>query len=214
MSVGQCRGVAQRRTGAFGLPGPPLQRKIEGAGMRLEQMRWVLVFLAAIWVVAVVNLITGHALNGWFGLQPRAFGGLDGILLMPLLHGSLSHTMANSVPVLVLGGALAATAPRSALTATLLILLLGGTAVWVFGKDATHVGASGLIFGWFGFLVARGAVERRLLPLLVAVAVAVFYGTMIWGVLPGQPGVSWESHLFGALAGVIAAFVLRSDPTA
>ncbi len=178
----------------------------------MERFRWIGVLLAVIWAVAVINLITGYALNGWFGLRPRAVGGLDGIVLMPFLHGSLTHAAANTVPIVVLGGVLAATAGTVALTATALIVLLGGAAVWLFGGAAVHVGASGLIFGWFGFLVARGAVEKRFVPVIVSAAVAVFYGTMIWGVLPGQPGVSWESHLFGALAGVVTAFVLRSDP--
>lgn len=177
----------------------------------MDRMTWVVVLLAAIWVVAVVNLVTGYALNGWFGLEPRAVRGLDGVLLMPLLHGSLSHAAANTVPLIVLGAVLATTAERVALTATALIVILGGFAVWVFGKPAVHVGASGLIFGWFGFLVARGVFERRVVPMLVAAAVVLVYGTMIWGVLPGQPGVSWESHLFGALSGVLAAFVLRGE---
>ncbi|MEM8803724.1 MAG: rhomboid family intramembrane serine protease, partial [Pseudomonadota bacterium] len=167
--------------------------------------------LVAIWLVALLNLVSGYSLNGWFGLQPRAISGLDGVLLMPLLHGSLSHAAANTVPLIVLGAVIATTAERVALTATALIVLLGGFAVWVFGTSAIHVGASGLIFGWFGFLVARGIFERRIVPMLVAAAVVLVYGTMIWGVLPGQPGVSWESHLFGALSGVLAAFVLRSD---
>ena len=131
---------------------------------------------------------------------------------MPFLHGSLTHAAANTVPLAVLGGLLAATAGPVALTSSALIVLLSGVAVWLFGGAGVHVGASGLIFGWFGFLVARGAVEKRPGPMLVSVAVALVYGTMIFGVLPGQPGVSWESHLFGALAGAVAAFVLRSDP--
>lgn len=174
-------------------------------------MTWVIGLLVAIWLVALLNLVSGYSLNGWFGLQPRAISGLDGVLLMPLLHGSLSHAAANTVPLIVLGAVIATTAERVALTATALIVLLGGFAVWVFGTSAIHVGASGLIFGWFGFLVARGIFERRIVPMLVAGAVVLVYGTMIWGVLPGQPGVSWESHLFGALSGVLAAFVLRSD---
>ena len=179
--------------------------------MLVDRMTWVIGLLVAIWLVALLNLMTGYSLNGWFGLEPRAVRGLDGVLLMPLLHGSLSHAAANTVPLVVLGGVVATTAERVALTATALIVLLGGFAVWVFGKSAIHVGASGLIFGWFGFLVARGFIERRVLPMLVAAAVVLVYGTMIWGVLPGQPGVSWESHLFGALSGVLAAFVLRND---
>lgn len=179
-----------------------------------ERFGWLVVLLGVIWAVAAMNLITGYALNGWLGLLPRSISGLDGILFMPVLHGSIAHAAANSVPLAILGGVLAITARREVLGATAIIVGLGGLLVWLFGGTAIHVGASGLIFGWFAFLVARGLVERRPMPLLVAVGVALVYGTMIWGVLPGQPGVSWESHLLGAVAGVVAAFVLRSETEA
>ena len=175
----------------------------------MERLRWVAVFLAIIWGIEVVNLLTGRMLNAWLGLIPRSFSGLDGILFAPVLHGSVSHAAANSAPLAILGALMAVTAPRNVVAATAIIVVLGGMAVWLFGATAVHVGASGLIFGWFGFLVARGLVEKRAIPLVVSVAVFLFYGAMIWGVLPGQPGVSWESHLFGALAGVVAAVFLR-----
>lgn len=178
--------------------------------MVMERFRWLIVLLVVIWVVEAINLISGYTLNSWFGLRPRAIGGLDGILFMPVLHGSIVHAASNSLPLVILGGLVAVTAQRVMLAATALIIGLGGLGVWIFGKAAIHVGASGLIFGWFGFLVARGLVEKRPIPLLVAAGVAIVYGTMVWGVLPGQPGVSWESHLLGAAAGVFAAFVLRS----
>ena len=176
----------------------------------LARLRWVFLFLAVIWVVQGVNVVTGYALNGWFGLLPRTVGGLDGILLMPVLHGSVGHAMSNSIPLAVLGGLVTLTAPRVAFSASAIVIGLGGMGVWLFGQTAVHVGASGLIFGWFGFLVARGVVERQFVPMLIAAGVALAYGTMIWGVLPGQDGVSWEAHLFGAGAGVAAAFLLRS----
>ncbi len=174
-----------------------------------ERFGWLVVVLGVIWAVEAVNLISGYVLNGWLGLRPRSLGGLDGVLFMPFLHGSLAHAAANTVPLAIFGGLLAVTARRLVLAATALIVALGGLGVWLFGAAAIHVGASGLIFGWFGFLVARGLVEKRPIPLLVAVGVAVLYGAMIWGVLPGQPGVSWESHLLGGAAGVFSAYVLR-----
>ncbi len=183
-----------------------------GSKLAVERFRWLIVLLGVIWGVEVINLITGYALNGWLGLRPRSLGGLDGIVFMPLLHGSVGHAAANTVPLVLLGGLLAVTARHVALAATIIIVALGGLGVWLFGQTAIHVGASGLIFGWFGFLVARGVVERRPVPILAAVGVALVYGTMIWGVLPGQPGVSWESHLLGAAAGVVAAGFLR-EPT-
>ena len=178
--------------------------------MTYKQFGWLATLLGVIWAVQVINLVTGYALNGWFGLIPRTFGGLDGIVLMPVLHGSVEHALANSLPLAVLGGLLGLTAPRNVLAASAIIVVLGGGAVWLLGQSAVHVGASGLVFGWFAYLVARGIVEKRPIPVLVAIGVALAYGTMVWGVLPGQPGVSWESHLFGAAAGIAAAFVLRS----
>lgn len=176
----------------------------------MERFGWIVVLLGIIWGLQAVNIVTGELLNAWFGLVPRTLGGLDGILFMPVLHGSLSHAAANTVPLAVLGGLLAATAQRLVFPASAVIVVLGGAAVWLLGKPAIHIGASGLIFGWFGFLVARGIVERRAVPLIASIGVALVYGTMVWGVLPGQPGVSWESHLFGALAGIAAAYLLRS----
>jgi membrane associated rhomboid family serine protease len=177
---------------------------------KLEQLWWPIVFLGIIWGVQVVNLVTGYTLNRWFGLIPRTVSGLDGILFMPILHGSLAHAAANTVPLALLGGLMAVTAPRVALASSAIIVGLGGLGVWLFGKTAIHIGASGLIFGWFGFLLVRGLVEKRPVPLLIAASVAVVYGGMFWGVLPGQPGVSWEAHLFGAAAGVVAAVVTQS----
>jgi len=87
---------------------------------------------------------------------------------------------------------------------------LGGTLVWLLGSSAIHIGASGLVFGWFGFLITRGLVDRSPVTLGASVLVGLFYGSIIWGVLPGQPGVSWEAHLFAAIAGAAAAFLIRA----
>jgi len=179
----------------------------------VKQFAWLGLLLAVIWAVQAVNVVLGYALNGWFGLIPRRIGGLDGIALMPFLHASFTHAASNTVPMIILGGLMAATAPRRTLPASVIIVVLGGLGTWIFGKTALHVGASGLIFGWFGFLVARGLVERRLVPLAAAIGVGFVYGSMVWGVLPGQPGVSWEAHLFGAIGGIAAAFLLRSERT-
>ncbi|MGR3502308.1 rhomboid family intramembrane serine protease [Pseudaestuariivita sp.] len=179
--------------------------------MALKRFGWVIALVAVIWLVQGVNLVTGYALNPRFGLIPRFAAGLDGVLFMPVLHGSVAHAASNTVPLLILGGLTAATAGKVKAAATAIIVVLGGLGVWLFGASAIHVGASGLVFGWLGFLIARGFVERKPIPLIVSLAVGLVYGTMLWGVLPGQPGISWEAHLFGALAGLVAALFLRSD---
>lgn len=168
-------------------------------------------FVGVLWAIQVVNWTTGYRLNPAFGLIPRHLSGLDGIAGMPLLHGSFAHLISNTPPILVMGALLAATATRALLAVNAVIVGLGGLLVWVIGSASIHIGASGLIFGWFGFLVVRGLVDRSPLTLLASLVVGVLYGAMIWGVLPGQPGISWEAHLCGALAGAAAAILIKTQ---
>lgn len=165
-------------------------------------------FVALLWVVQTINWATGYGLNLTFGLIPRYVGGIDGIAAMPLLHGSFEHLTANTPPLIVMGVLLAATATRGLVAVNAVIVLVGGGLVWLFGSTGVHIGASGLVFGWFGFLVARGLADRSVVTLGAALIVGFLYGAMIWGVLPGQPGVSWEAHLYGALAGAAAAVLI------
>lgn len=167
-------------------------------------------FVALLWVLQVVNWIIGYRLNPAFGLIPRHFGGLDGVIAMPILHASFAHLMANTPPLLVMGGLLVATTTRALLPVNAVVIGLGGGLVWLFGSSAIHIGASGLVFGWFGFLVVRGFVDRSPITLGATLVVGILYGSILWGVLPGQPSVSWESHLFGATAGAAAAFLVRT----
>jgi len=174
----------------------------------LRRLAPLALLLAAIWVVEGIQLASDRGLTPVFGLLPRHVSGLDGIVFMPFLHGSVEHAASNSVPLIILGALIALTATRALWAVNVVIVALGGLGVWLFGQEAYHIGASGLLFGWFGFLMARGVVDRRPLPFFVSVGVGVVYGTLIWGVLPGQEGISWEAHLFGALAGVAAAIVV------
>ena len=120
-------------------------------------------FGAVLWVVQVVNWITGYGLNPTFGLIPRYLSGLDGIITMPLPHGIFAHLMANTPPLLLMGGLLVATTTLSLLSVNTIVVGLGGGLIWLFGSSTIHFGASGLIFGWFGFLVTRGFVDRSLI---------------------------------------------------
>lgn len=176
----------------------------------LRRAAALVAFVVLLWAIQVVNWITGYGLNPAFGLIPRYLGGLDGIIAMPLLHGSFGHLMANTPPLLVMGGLLVASTTRALLPVNAVVIGLGGGLVWVFGGSAIHIGASGLVFGWFGFLVVRGLVDRSLITLGATLVVGVLYGSILWGVLPGQSGVSWEAHLFGAIAGAAAAFLVRT----
>lgn len=166
-------------------------------------------FVALLWGIEVVDVAASHRLDGW-GIRPRSGEGLFGILAAPLLHGGWGHLSANTVPALVLGFLALATGIGRGLAATAIIWLLGGLAVWlVAGSNSIHLGASGLVFGWLTYLVVQGFVDRKPAEILVGLGVLVVYGSVLWGVLPGTPGVSWQGHLFGAIAGVVAAFVVR-----
>ncbi len=163
--------------------------------------------LSSIGLIWAVSLL-GFAIE-WIPYQlaliPRRLDSLIGIFGMPLVHDSMSHLLANTLPMLVLGGMLVSRGVRYYLLVTLAIVALGGAALWLFGRNAAHIGASGLVFGLFGFLVARGIFERHWRSIAVTVLVVFFYGGMLWGVLPQGGRISWEAHLFGLIAGVVAA---------
>ncbi len=169
----------------------------------------VAVFVAALWGIEVVDTVAGNSLDQW-GIHPRDGGdAVRGIALAPLLHGGWEHLAANSVPALILGFlGLIAGAGRF-LLATAIIWLVSGVGVWVTGGTNTVViGLSGVLFGWMTYLAVRGLFTRKPLDLIVGVTLMVLYGGMLWGVLPGQPGVSWQAHLWGAVGGVLAAVLL------
>lgn len=166
-------------------------------------------FIVVFMVVEVVNSLLNHSLNS-YGIVPRTTSGLIGIPLSPLLHGSFLHAQSNAVGLLALGGLAAITGGGRFLQVFLAIVLLGGLGVWLVGRPATHIGASGLVFGFFGFLMLKGLVDRSILSILVAIVVAGVFGYMILtGILPTRDYISWEGHLCGLLAGALTAVMLR-----
>lgn len=154
----------------------------------------------------VVNALSGYSLNG-FGLLPQSLWGLPGILASPFLHGSFAHLAGNLLPFLVLGTLVAAESRRRFVAVSLVVVLLGGLLVWLFGRDGLHVGASGWVFGLWAWLLARAWYRRSWRNLLVAGVVLLLYGGLVFGLLPGR-GASFESHIAGALAGLVAARLL------
>ena len=161
--------------------------------------------LVLVWAVSLYGLFVDERLVYALALVPRRLEGLPGILSAPLVHGSFAHLFANTIPLLILGGMVIARGVAYYLAVTPAIVVLGGLGLWALGRNAAHIGASGLIFGYFGLLVARGYYERSLQSIAVAVVVVVVYGGMITGVLPRDDQVSWEAHLFGLLAGGLCA---------
>lgn len=164
--------------------------------------------LGLMWAIEIIGLLPRIDLRQ-YGIHPRTLHGLWGILFAPFLHVDPYHLIANSVPFIVLGGVVLLGGRHLFWAVTILVILLGGFGVWLLAPGHTlHIGASGLIFGYLGFLLARGVVERSVVWFLVSLFILVGYGGLLWGMLPLHPGVSWQSHLFGFLAGLAAARLL------
>jgi membrane associated rhomboid family serine protease len=173
-------------------------------------------FVVLLWALEIFDAATGHPLDA-YGVRPRSEDGLVGVVMAPMLHFGFDHLSSNTVPVLVLGFLTLATGIARGLLATAIIWVIGGLGVWALAQPGSnHAGASVLIFGWIVFLVVRGFLNRRPTEILIGVAVFLLYSGALLGVLPGQPGVSWQGHLFGAVGGFVAARVLttrqRSEP--
>ncbi len=186
---------------------------------RLASLFLLIFFVAIMWVVQAVNIFMAYSLNE-YGVVPRTIEGLRGIPLSPFLHGGFGHLMSNTVPLLVLGGLVAVRGQTNFVGVTAFIILVGGTGLWAAGRPwpwddiqfLVHVGASGLVFGYFGYLVARGWYERSFLSIFVALVVILVFGTGIFlGLLPTVPHVSWEGHLFGLISGVMIAAFTRDQ---
>lgn len=172
---------------------------------RLKASAFMILGVAClIWAVEAVNMLSGRQLTS-LGILPRHLSGLVGIPLGPFVHGSASHALVNTMPFLVLGGLVALRSARAFVSVSVFVILFGGAALWLFGRASYHIGASGLVFGYFGYLMARGWYERSAAAILAALLTLFLYGGLVWGVLPSRPFISWEGHLFGMLAGVLAA---------
>jgi membrane associated rhomboid family serine protease len=175
----------------------------------------MLAWVALLWLLEVVDVATGHALDG-FGVTPRDPSELVDVVPSSFIHFGFAHLAANTVPLLVLGFLAALAGLRRFLLVCALIIVVDGLGVWLIAPaDTNTAGASGVIFGLFGFLLVTGFVERRPLGVLAGVLIAaVWGGSILTGLAPTQTGVSWQGHLIGLLAGVAAAFLFRRRPEA
>ncbi len=161
-------------------------------------------FVALLWVIEIVNASGADLTED--GIRPRQLGGLWGVLWAPLLHANFAHLESNTIPLLVLGFLvlLGGLVRFGAVTAT--VWLVSGIGVWLLGgANTVVVGASGLAFGWLAYIIVRGVFTRSLVQLALGLVILVVYGGLLWGVLPGASGVSWQAHLFGAVGGILAA---------
>jgi membrane associated rhomboid family serine protease len=177
----------------------------------IQAIQLVVVVTAMMWVVEAADaFLLNHGLDRQ-GIIPRTWSGLDGVLWAPWLHGSFGHLLANTLPFLILGGFVALGGIRRWVSVTAFVMIVGGLATWLLARPAIHLGASGVIFGYAGFLLIAGFVEKSLKGVAIAIVVGVLFGGMVLrGVTPVAGWVSWESHLFGLVAGVLAAFFIAT----
>jgi membrane associated rhomboid family serine protease len=165
-------------------------------------VRAVVCLVALLWCVEAIDQLFQLDLPR-YGIRPRSADGLVGIPLAPFLHAGWDHLIANTLPLVVLGGMATFGQRRSLFAITVPIVVLGGLGTWVIAAGGVHVGASGLVFGYFGYVLARGVFAGHLGLLLIGILAILLYGGMIWGVLPSRPDVSWESHACGLAAGLL-----------
>jgi membrane associated rhomboid family serine protease len=164
---------------------------------------------ALMWVVEVVDQVAGGRLDR-NGIEPRDLDGLDGVVWAPFLHGDFGHLIGNTIPFLLLGFAIALSGVARVILVTAIVAVVGGLGTWLIAPaDTVHIGASGIVFGYAGYLVARGAFSRNLRQIaLGAVVVAIWGATLLQGLEP-ETGISWQGHLFGAIGGGVAARLLE-----
>jgi membrane associated rhomboid family serine protease len=170
--------------------------------------RLALGFVALLWLIHLMNWAADLD-PAPFGIRPRQLAGALGVLSAPLVHGDFAHLVANTAPLAVVGTAMLFLYPNAALRVLPAVYLGPGVAVWLFGRDSTHLGASGLVYGLVAYVFAAGLLRRDRRAIAASLVVAFMYGSLAWGVLPTREPVSWETHLAAALIGVAAAFALR-----
>lgn len=174
--------------------------------------RLAIAFALLLWAVKTIEVTFQLALVQ-YGIYPLEPSTLTGILSAPFIHGSWSHLFSNTLPVVILGTALLYGYPRSALPVIATVWIATGLSVWLFAREAYHIGASGLTFGVMFFLFVIGILRWDKQAIALSMIIFFLYGSMIWGIFPSDPGVSYESHFFGAAVGVLLAFLLKNrDP--
>jgi membrane associated rhomboid family serine protease len=187
----------------------------EATSQRSDRQQGLVVVAAMaglMWVLEIFDQVFSGADLDQYGIRPHdAPDGLLGIISAPFLHAGFGHLIGNTIPFLVLGAAIALSGLARVVSATVIVALVGGLGVWVFAPTGTdHIGASGIVFGYAAYLIARGAFSRNLLHLGVGIFVIAIYGTtLLFGLAP-RDGISWQGHLFGAVGGVVAAWALDS----
>jgi membrane associated rhomboid family serine protease len=169
----------------------------------------VLAMAAVMWIVEAVDQIAGGRLDA-YGIEPRETDGLDGVVWAPFLHGGFDHLIGNTIPFLVLGLAIAFGGAMRVAVVTVIVALVGGLGTWLVAPSNTvHIGASGIVFGYAAYLVARGAYSRSAAQIGIGLIVLAVWGTTLLRGLVPEDGISWQGHFFGAVGGIVAAWLLH-----
>jgi membrane associated rhomboid family serine protease len=172
-------------------------------------MAVVAAMAALMWLVEIVDQVAGGRLDR-NGIEPREADGLDGIVFAPFLHGGFDHLIGNTIPFLLLGFAIALGGALRVVAVTVIVVIVGGLGTWLVAPANTvHIGASGIVFGYAAYLVARGIFSRSITQIVLGVVVVVIWGTTLLRGLVPEDGISWQGHLFGAIGGVLAAWLLH-----
>lgn len=170
-----------------------------------DHVSFLFMWLGIIWGVHILNLLFGRGLL-IFGILPRTIPGILGIFLCPFLHGSFNHLFFNSIPLFVLGGLVLLKGKLVFYTVSLTIIILSGLVVWLVGRKAIHVGASGLIMGYFGYLIVLAFKQPSASTIFVVIICLYYFGGLISDLVPHKEEVSWEAHVFGFFAGILSVF--------
>jgi membrane associated rhomboid family serine protease len=185
------------------------ETELKAIATEIKTQVYILGTLVAImWIEEIIDVFIFKGGLNQFGILPRHPIGLRGIIFAPFLHGGFAHLIGNTIPFLILGWLVMLKETKDFITVSIIAMLTAGLGTWLFGRYSYHIGASGVIFGYFGYLLARGWFEKKFLSLMLSVTVAIFWGRLIFGVLPTSYGISWEGHLFGFIGGIIAAKML------
>ena len=169
-------------------------------------------FLAVEWIIHIINFLFFGSELGQYGIHPLDFNGIWGIFTAPLLHANFEHLIGNSLPGAIFCFLIGLSGRKAWWEVTIIVVLIAGIGTWLLGGPGTsHIGASGMVYGWLAYLIVRGIFNRSLGQFLVGIGLGFAYSGLIWGVLPIYEGVSWQGHLFGAIGGIVAGMVITSD---
>ena len=175
----------------------------------IQALRFPFAFIVAMWTIHVVRVIM-HINLAFLGILPREIVGLKGIITAPLIHGDWGHLVSNTVPFAALSAVIFLFYRRVAVKSFMLIYLLTGLAVWLFGREVWHIGASGVVYGLLSFVFWNGVFRRSFRSIAISLAILVLYSGYFFGIVPGQEGISWESHLYGALVGIFISYLFKN----